>query len=444
MAGWSSCCTSKSHVKTIRSLLYEWICDVAGEIYVDDHVSKHVHIQRTILLIERLSHICKETKKIQLLGAVCFYIVRPMFNNNTPEFLVYLTDDSYTVEQFNEMLKLCKRKPVKWVPCMFLSYLNKKLFELSTTMLIESLSSFPYNPCRMASEATKQWKQENKNFSRSPKLQKISKFYEINENDFLGEGTFGKVFKAKNKRTGVECAVKILSTDEYDQCRREFELVKKIQNKAGLVKYHKLCYGYDFYASDFPCTKVFLVMDLVNGKPLDKLHRSFDEQGLVDVVKNWIRAIEKIHKLGVVHKDNKSSNIIVNPLTKEVRLIDYGSMTCNEMKMEHHDDFTGTYVFVHPRVYVRINDENRSEIPLEDWKKCDLWAIGQSIYWMLFGGTTSGICQKTENISKIKKCLKEKPQTWKKISSENYPKLAPLLNKLLDVKRTPTFEELLQ
>ena len=47
----------------------------------------------------------------------------------------------------------------------------------------------------------------------------ITNYYEFSENDKLGEGHYGQVYKAIRKDTNTECALKLIdknSLDEYE------------------------------------------------------------------------------------------------------------------------------------------------------------------------------------------------------------------------------------
>ena len=43
--------------------------------------------------------------------------------------------------------------------------------------------------------------------------------------------------------------------------------------------------------------------------------------------KQLVSAIDYMHKLGLVHRDLRIENIIINELTKEVKFIDFGFAT---------------------------------------------------------------------------------------------------------------------
>lgn len=62
-----------------------------------------------------------------------------------------------------------------------------------------------------------------------------------------------------------------------------------------------------------------------------------------------IRIVGEIHKRGVIHRDIKDSNIMINSQTLEVTLIDFGiSDTTDVIKADKGDSVTGTEGFIAP------------------------------------------------------------------------------------------------
>ena len=84
-----------------------------------------------------------------------------------------------------------------------------------------------------------------------------------------------------------------------------------------------------------------------------------------------------MHKSGVCHRDIKPDNIIYNPVTEKIKLIDFniakrGGIDASSIKMMTK---TGTPVYKAPEMIENIVYD----------EKVDLWMAGCVLYQMLFG-----------------------------------------------------------
>ena len=75
--------------------------------------------------------------------------------------------------------------------------------------------------------------------------------------------------------------------------------------------------------------KVLLSMRRFKGLPLNKfITSSTSPSDRLTISINFLRALQQIHDKNIIHRDIKTENILVNPVTLEVRIIDYG---CSKM-----------------------------------------------------------------------------------------------------------------
>jgi len=137
----------------------------------------------------------------------------------------------------------------------------------------------------------------------------------------IGEGTYGVVYKAKNRETGEVVALKrirLQSEDEGVPCTaiREISLLKEL-NHPNIVRL------YDVIHSDKKLTLVFEYLDLDLKKYLDE-HSGFLT---LPVVKNFLYQLLKgvacCHEHRVLHRDLKPQNLLINR-KGELKLADFG------------------------------------------------------------------------------------------------------------------------
>ena len=125
----------------------------------------------------------------------------------------------------------------------------------------------------------------------------------------------GKVFLAKDLKTGKKVAVKILKDE--NQWKREKEILNQLKNIKGIPKL--------FLAEN---TKDhFLVMEYIKGQSLKTyktVHGKISEKTLILLMYKVCKVLEQVHKRRVVHMDLKPENIILHP-SGRLYLIDFGA-----------------------------------------------------------------------------------------------------------------------
>ncbi|MGV7212926.1 AAA family ATPase [Bradyrhizobium sp. UFLA05-112] len=127
--------------------------------------------------------------------------------------------------------------------------------------------------------------------------------------------------------------------------------------------------------------RTMLVLEDAGGKPLDRL------LGLPMEVGPFLRlaivvaaALGKLHQCGLVHKDIKPTNILLNEATGEVRLCGFGiaSRLARERQSPHPPEtIAGTLAYMAPEQTGRMNRSIDS--------RSDLYALGVTLYQMLTG-----------------------------------------------------------
>lgn len=139
--------------------------------------------------------------------------------------------------------------------------------------------------------------------------------------DRIGEGTYGIVYKAKNRETGDIVALKrirLQSEDEGVPCTaiREISLLKELDHP-NIVRL------YDVIHSDKKLTLVFEYLDLDLKKYLDE-HSGFLPLATVkSFLFQLLKGVACCHEHRVLHRDLKPQNLLINR-KGELKLADFG------------------------------------------------------------------------------------------------------------------------
>jgi PAS domain S-box-containing protein len=124
-----------------------------------------------------------------------------------------------------------------------------------------------------------------------------------------------------------------------------------------------------------------LVLKDPGGEPLDLLLGAPMEVGhFLRLASGIAMALGKLHQRGLVHKDIKPTNILVNSATGEVRLTGFGiasRLSRERQAIEPPETLAGTLAYMAPEQTGRMNRSVDS--------RSDLYALGVSFYQMLTG-----------------------------------------------------------
>ena len=141
----------------------------------------------------------------------------------------------------------------------------------------------------------------------------------------LGRGGMGAVFLARDAQLGEQVALKIISTalsgegmEAAERFRREASAARKITHP-NVIRIHDM-------GEDAESGELFLSMEYFQGMTLADLLRRrgalpIDEAR--DILGQVCDGLDAAHKAGVIHRDLKPGNILVNE-RRSVKIIDFG------------------------------------------------------------------------------------------------------------------------
>ncbi|KAF7683452.1 putative cell division protein kinase [Astathelohania contejeani] len=135
----------------------------------------------------------------------------------------------------------------------------------------------------------------------------------------IGEGTYGKVYRGVDKKLGKTVAIKRVGIDKESgfpfTTIREIKMLKKL-NSPNIVGLN------DIYVDN---DELYIVMEFLPFDLTGLIYRGykFTEPQIKSLTCQLIKATKYIHSFGMIHRDIKASNILINQ-EGLLKLADFG------------------------------------------------------------------------------------------------------------------------
>lgn len=193
----------------------------------------------------------------------------------------------------------------------------------------------------------------------------------------VGEGGSGTVYAGTRKSDGKNIAIKIISKEKVRnwttisgrKVPMEICLHKRVSHIDGVISI------LDFYEK---ADHVFLIMERLDAS--QDLFDYLEEKGSLPehVARKFfhqiVNIVNEIQISGVVHRDIKDENILVDTKNEKLYLIDFGCSAF--LKDTDYTDFAGTYMYSPPEWFIK-----------RSYKACPItvWTLGILLHTMISG-----------------------------------------------------------
>src|SRR5512143_3088624 len=191
----------------------------------------------------------------------------------------------------------------------------------------------------------------------------------------VGRGGMGIVFKAQDLDLDDVVAIKVLSPDWETDDQQLLQRFKREINLNRKIKHPNVARIHDFGMSgDFP----YITMEYVPGKDLRtiiQLEGKLPQARAISILRQIALGTEAAHKLGIIHRDLKSQNVMVEE-SGAVAILDFGlarGKTTEQLTLD--SVMVGTPHYMSPEQALGRPTDARS----------DVYSIGVMAYEILTG-----------------------------------------------------------
>ena len=196
--------------------------------------------------------------------------------------------------------------------------------------------------------------------------------YEVIEE--LGRGGMGRVYRVFDRKIGEEVALKLLKPEiasdkrTIERFRNELRFARKIAHR-NVCRMYNLSEEYEAH---------YITMEYVPGEDLKsmiKMTRQLSAGQLLFITKQLCEGLAEAHRLGVVHRDLKPKNIIIDK-EGNARIMDFGIARSTKDK-----GITGVGVMIGTPEYMPPEQVEGKEAD----QRSDIYSLGVIMYEMATG-----------------------------------------------------------
>jgi serine/threonine protein kinase len=224
----------------------------------------------------------------------------------------------------------------------------------------------------------------------------------------IGEGGMGVVYLAQQLGLDRLVAIKVL----HEQYARDEEYVRRFRREAqeaARIKSDRVVIIYDF-DDTLESGSLYIAMEYVAGRTLKEIIQQEGPLSTAQMVAWGVQiaeALQVVHQAGIIHRDIKPDNLMVQEKDGKIKLTDFGIARPRDRTktgITHTGLLVGTLEYMAPELF------DSGEFSVQS----DIYALGIVLYEML-----SGEVPFTGSLATlVRKHLQEKPRPLRELRRE--------------------------
>ncbi|KZV26034.1 cyclin-dependent kinase G-2-like [Dorcoceras hygrometricum] len=179
--------------------------------------------------------------------------------------------------------------------------------------------------------------------------------------DAIGEGTYGMVSRAREKKTGKIVAMKEELHGFSRSSLREIDILRSVIGRPWFVEFRQVVMDeYD---------RVFVVMEYVEndlGRVMDGMSVAFSVWEVKYLMRQLLEGVAFLHENAIMHRDLKPSNILLTD-NWTLKICDFGLSKRFEKKFDCHSHYVATLWYRAPELLTKAKTYSCA---------IDMWSVG--------------------------------------------------------------------
>jgi len=198
-----------------------------------------------------------------------------------------------------------------------------------------------------------------------------------NQDDFqlvrkLGRGKYSEVFEAIDIKqpTGSSemwCVVKTLKPVKKKKIRREIKILENLRGGTNIINLQGV-------VKDPVSRTPALIFEHVNNTDFKQLYQTLTDYDIRNYLYELLKALDYCHSMGIMHRDVKPHNVVIDHEARKLRLIDWGLAEFYHPGQEYNVRVASRY-FKGPELLV--------DYQMYDYS-LDMWSLGCMLASMIF------------------------------------------------------------
>jgi casein kinase II subunit alpha len=147
----------------------------------------------------------------------------------------------------------------------------------------------------------------------------------------IGRGKYSEVYEAIDSKTDNRVVVKILKPVKKTKIRREIKILKTVQGGPNIIKLLDI-------VRDQESKTPALIMEYVDtgDRPLRHNMTKFTDFDVRYYIFEIMKGLDFCHSKGVMHRDLKPGNVMIDVEKRKVRIIDWGLAEYYHKSMDYN------------------------------------------------------------------------------------------------------------
>jgi len=183
----------------------------------------------------------------------------------------------------------------------------------------------------------------------------------------IGRGKYSEVFEGINIRNTEKCVIKILKPVKKKKIKREIKILQNLYGGPNVIRLLDV-------VKDPQSRTPSLIFEYINNTDFKTLYPTLSDYDIRYYVYQILKALDYCHSQGIMHRDVKPHNVMIDHNKREIRLIDWGLAEFYHPNREYNVRVASRY-YKGPELLV--------DLQLYDYS-LDIWSLGCMLASMSF------------------------------------------------------------
>jgi casein kinase II subunit alpha len=183
----------------------------------------------------------------------------------------------------------------------------------------------------------------------------------------IGRGKYSEVFAGVNVVENKKCVIKILKPVKKKKIKREIKILQNLRGGTNIIQLLDV-------VLDAQSKTPSLIFEYINNTDFKTLYPTLTDYDIRFYIFELLKALDYCHSHGIMHRDVKPHNVMIDHEKKQLRLIDWGLAEFYHPNENYNVRVASRY-FKGPELLVDLQDYDYS---------LDIWSLGCMFAGMIF------------------------------------------------------------